>query len=203
MYGSQTMRAALTEHLVASGLPPDAGASEPFVVVKLMVVPYPIPNTKARQRAVKVHDLNHIISGYATDRVGELEISAWELASGGCGHYAAAWVLGLAGLFGGLLLAPRRTWRAFMTGRRQQNLYPFQFEELLALTVIEADALAQDPRPGPLRSLPAQLHLLSLVLISLPVAVVMSAAWYVLLPAWAVSSAWRRRSGGARVPVTS
>ena len=83
--GSQTMAEALAVHLAASGLPPDGGDTERFVVVKLALVPYPIPNTAARKRAVKIHDLDHLVTGYATDRVGELEIAAWELASGGAG----------------------------------------------------------------------------------------------------------------------
>lgn len=79
-----TMAAVLEEHLRESGLPSDAGDSERFAVVKVGPMPYPIPNTRSRRRAVRIHDLNHVVSGYHTDREGELEISAWELASGGC-----------------------------------------------------------------------------------------------------------------------
>src|ERR1035441_2879457 len=118
MVGS-SVREALAEHLAASGLPPDAGDSDPFAVVRIFYLPYPIPNTRARKRAVRIHDLNHLVSGYQTDRIGELEISAWELASGGCRDYGAAWVLDLAGLLGGLVVAPRRTVRAFWAGRSQ------------------------------------------------------------------------------------
>ena len=136
-----SVRQALAEHLATSGLPSDAGDSEPFAVVRIFYLPYPIPNTRARKRAVRIHDLNHLVSGYKTDRIGELEISAWELASGGCRDYAAAWVLDLAGLLGGLIVAPRRTVDAFMAGRQQQNLYGFGSEELLNLTVDDARQL--------------------------------------------------------------
>ena len=43
------MREALAEHLAASGLPPDAGDSDFFAVVKIFYLPYPIPNTRARK----------------------------------------------------------------------------------------------------------------------------------------------------------
>lgn len=116
--GELTLAAMLREHLLRSGLPADGGDTEPFAVVKLLGrIPYPIPNTKARKRAVKIHDLNHLVTGYLTDRKGELQISAWELASGGCQSYAAAWTLDLVGLFAGFFICPRLTVQAFLGGR--------------------------------------------------------------------------------------
>ena len=88
------------------------------------------PNTQARVRAVKLHDLHHILTEYDTNWIGEAEIGAWEIASG-CGGYLAAWVLNL-GAFGlGLALAPRRVYRAFLRGRRTGNLYSGEFAEWL------------------------------------------------------------------------
>ena len=182
-----SVQEALAEHLAASGLPPDAGNSDRFAVVRIFYLPYPIPNTPARKRAVRIHDLNHLVSGYETDRIGELEISAWELASGGCRDYGAAWVLDLAGLLGGLLVAPGRTVRAFWAGRSQQNLYPFEYEELLALSVADARRLASEPLPTRLRRTPAAVHLAAFVVLALPAALAMSIAWYVLVPAWLFS----------------
>jgi hypothetical protein len=194
-----SMRDALAEHLAASGLPPDAGDSDPFAVVRIFYVPYPIPNTRARKRAVRIHDLNHLVSGYQTDRTGELEISAWELASGGCRDYVAAWVLDLAGLLGGLMVAPRRTARAFWTGRRQQNLYGFAYEDLLNMSVVDARRLTSKPLPTGMRRTPAGVHLTAFVLLSLPAAVGMTVAWYALVPAWLLSRAFRkRRLGGVQ-----
>ena len=191
MVGS-SVREALAEHLAASGLPPDAGDSDPFAVVRIFYLPYPIPNTRARKRAVRIHDLNHLVSGYQTDRIGELEISAWELASGGCRDYGAAWVLDLAGLLGGLVVAPRRTVRAFWAGRSQQNLYWFDYEELLALSVEDARRLASEPLPTRLRRVSAAIHLVAFVVLALPAAIAMSIAWYVLLPASLLSRAFER-----------
>ncbi len=194
----ETLGTALAEHLAASGLPLDGGDSDRFAVVKLALLPYPIPNTKSRKRAVKIHDLNHLISGYATDRIGELEISAWELSSGGCHNYGAAWVLDLAGLMGGLLLAPRRTLRAFSAGRRQQNLYRFPLEYLMSLHPDEARSLVHQPAPSLWRALPAPLHLVAMVVLAIPAAAAMTLLWWVLVPAWAISSL-----AGPRTPPAS
>jgi hypothetical protein len=182
-----TMAAVLEEHLRQSGLPPDAGDSQRFAVVKVGPMPYPIPNTRSRRRAVRIHDLNHIVSGYDTDREGELEISAWELASGGCRDYAAAWVLDLAGLLAGFFVCPGRTIRAFTLGRRQQNLYPYAPEALLAMDVDRAERLTRTPPIGLLSRLPAPVHLVVLIAAALPVMVAMSLAWWVLYPAWVLT----------------
>ena len=187
-----SVREALAQHLAESGLPPDAGDSDPFAVVRIFYLPYPIPNTRARKRAVRIHDLNHLVSGYKTDRIGELEISAWELASGGCRDYVAAWVLDLAGLLGGLMVAPKRTVRAFLAGRKQQNLYSFPYEELLTLSVADACRLANEPLHTRMRGASAGLHLAAFVVISLPAAIAMSIAWYALVPAWLLNRAFRQ-----------
>lgn len=60
--------------------------------------------------------------GYATTWTGEGEIAAWELGAG-CGRYYAAWVLNLGAFAVGLVIAPRRTYRAFVRGRRSTTLY--------------------------------------------------------------------------------
>ncbi len=44
----------------------------------------PVPNIKARMKYLKFHDLHHIMSGYGIDRIGDSEISAWELGSRSC-----------------------------------------------------------------------------------------------------------------------
>jgi hypothetical protein len=196
----QSVREALAQHLSDSGLPPDAGDSDHFAVVKIFYFPYPIPNTRSRKRAVRIHDLNHLVSGYQADRIGELEISAWELASGGCRDYVAAWVLDLAGLIGGLMVAPRRTVRAFLAGSSQQNLYPFGYEDLLSKSVDEARNLAGAPVPGRMRRLPAGARLAGFIVLSIPAAVVMSVAWCVLVPAWLLDRAVGR---GRMVPKPS
>jgi hypothetical protein len=84
--------------------------------------------------AVRFHDLHHVLTGYRTDIVGEFEISAWELGAG-CKRMAAAWVLNLLGLVGGVAVAPARTFRAFQRGRRSDTLYGREYAALLTQTV--------------------------------------------------------------------
>ena len=96
----------------------------------------PFPNSPGRKRAVRFHDLHHALTGYATDTLGEFEISAWEIGSG-CAGYIAAWQLNLAGMTGGLFVAPRRTWRAFLRGRQSRNLYRTQYDDVLLARRVE------------------------------------------------------------------
>jgi ubiquinone biosynthesis protein Coq4 len=98
------------------------------VKVKLGPVPVWFPNTEARRRAVRLHDLHHIATGYDTSLVGEAEIGAWELAAG-CADYYAAWLLNATAVAFGLLLAPRRLWRALVRGRRSTSLYRLGFDD--------------------------------------------------------------------------
>ncbi|MDP3234044.1 MAG: hypothetical protein Q8N26_14785 [Myxococcales bacterium] len=117
-----SMRAARDEAFRRAGIPADGGDSEPWVDFKLGPIPMPFPNTDARRRTVKFHDLHHVLTGYRTDIFGEFEISAWELGAG-CGRFGVAWGLNLLALAGGLLSSPGRTVRAFWRGRRSDSLY--------------------------------------------------------------------------------
>jgi hypothetical protein len=95
--------------------------------------------------------LHHIVTGYQTDLRGELEISAWELGAG-CKDFYAAWFLNLAGLAGGLFLAPIRVFRAFVRGVNSHSLYGEDVQSLLAKTVGETKSeLKTDAPPVPAR----------------------------------------------------
>jgi hypothetical protein len=131
-----TMRTARARYFEANAFGADGGYSAKWVDVKLGPVPFPFPNTPSRVRAVRYHDLHHVLTGYDTDIAGEFEISAWEIAAG-CRTYVAAWVLNLSGMVGGLVRCPRRTFRAFVRGRRSQSLYARDYEALLDRTVAE------------------------------------------------------------------
>jgi hypothetical protein len=91
--------------------------------IKLGPVYIPLPNTKARVAAVKIHDIHHLITEYEANLKGEAEISGWELASG-CGKYYAAWILNSGSFFYGMFFFPRALFRAFMRGRKARtNFY--------------------------------------------------------------------------------
>ena len=88
-----------------SGFPPDGGMSASFVAFwNLGPIPIGFPNSNARRRALQMHDLHHVATGYPPTWTGEAEISAWELATG-CGEYAFAWTITLQGLAVGLFVA--------------------------------------------------------------------------------------------------
>jgi hypothetical protein len=82
-----------------------------------------LPNFPARRRAVKVHDLDHTITGYGSDWTGEVEISAFELGMGH-GPYWVGYFINAGGVFVGLLRAPRRVFAAYARGRAtRRSLY--------------------------------------------------------------------------------
>jgi hypothetical protein len=117
-------------------------------VFRIGKLPLAYPSFPARRRAIPLHDLHHVATGYATSLIGEGEISAWELGGGAAG-FAAGWLFALGGFGGGLVLAPRRTYRAFIRGRHTTNLYQLGWsDDLLDLTVDELRArLGVDREP--------------------------------------------------------
>lgn len=42
----------------------------------------PLPNIETRRKFLKYHDIHHLITGYSVGRIGEGEVSAWELGTG-------------------------------------------------------------------------------------------------------------------------
>ena len=101
--------------------------------------PFPVvfPNPNNRRRTIPLHDLHHIAAGYGTDVRGEAEVAAWELAAG-CHDKWVAWVLNAIAFATGLLVAPKRTWAAFLLGRNSRSLYAGEFEEsMLDWTMLE------------------------------------------------------------------
>jgi hypothetical protein len=131
-----TVRDARARYFAANGFS-DATYTASWVRFKLGPVPVVLPNTRSRQRAIPMHDLHHVATGYATDIAGEAEIGAWEIA-GGCGRYPAAWVLNAIAFAGGMLVAPDRIYRAFVRGRRARTLYRTGWrDDLLDLDVTE------------------------------------------------------------------
>jgi hypothetical protein len=143
---TMTMREARARYFEDNHFGDDGGYSSPWVDFKLGPIPMPFPNTQGRVRAVRYHDLHHIVTEYATDTLGEFEISAWELGAG-CKGYLAAWQLNLGGLAAGVMSIPRRTFRAFVRGRRARSLYDRDYDALLDRTVGDVTAEIAPPVP--------------------------------------------------------
>ncbi|HKG13481.1 MAG TPA: hypothetical protein VKB12_09075 [Pyrinomonadaceae bacterium] len=121
-----------------NGFGEDGGYTERWIKVKVWRLPVWLPNTEGRRRAVRLHDLHHIVTEYPTTWRGEAEISAWEVGGGGLRRYYAGWLLDLMNIAQGLLINPRGLYRAFVRGRRSANLYSGEFtDELLAHSVGE------------------------------------------------------------------
>lgn len=127
---SLTLRDARRLYFEANQFGANGGYDDAWVKFKVGPFPFAFPNTPSRVRAVRFHDLHHVMTGYETTNQGEAEIGAWELGSG-CADHHAAWVLNLSSLGLGVLIAPRATFRAFVRGRRSGNLYREPFAEAL------------------------------------------------------------------------
>jgi hypothetical protein len=156
---SLTLRAARDVYFADNGFGADGGYTAEWVDFKLGPIPVPFPNSAGRLRAVKVHDLHHLVTGYGTDIRGEFEISAWEVGSG-CKDFYTAWQLNLGGLAGGMTICPRRTFRAFLRGRRSTSLYGEDVAALLDRTV--ADVRAERLPSGPLSPTAADVALFAI-----------------------------------------
>lgn len=131
---SLNMLDARARYFELNGFGASGGYDDPFVDFSLGLLSFRLPNTQGRLRAVRYHDLHHVVTGYETNARGEFEISAWELGAS-CRGFVAAWVLNLGGLAAGLLSMPRRTWRAFLRGRHSRSLYNEDLAILLAENV--------------------------------------------------------------------
>lgn len=130
---------ALARHYVAHGLPADGGESDPWFRVHIGPVTLRLPNPPARRRAVFFHDVNHVVAGYNTlFSDGEMAIAAFEVGSG-CGPFAIVWYINLSMMGLGLLVTPRRVFRAFVRGRHAASIYHRREsrEALSGLTVAE------------------------------------------------------------------
>ncbi len=109
----------------------------PTFLLKFGPFPVRLRNTKGRRKAVPLHDLHHVLTGYGTDWIGEAEIGAWELR-GGCNSPFLYWI-NSSGVLIGLFLSPARVWRAFRDAKGQRTLYgdSISYESLLQMTVGE------------------------------------------------------------------
>jgi len=127
---NQTLRDARIEYFERSGFAPDGGYDDKWVEVDLGRFTIKFPNSDARKRAVRYHDLHHVVTGYGTDLKGEAEISAWEIASS-CRDMVAAWILNLLAFGHVLVREPRALYKAFIRGRNSHNLYLYTYDDAL------------------------------------------------------------------------
>lgn len=124
-----TLRAARERYFELNNFP-GGGYKDRWVKVKVGAFPIWFPNVPSRRRAVKYHDLHHVLTEYETTWRGEAEIGAWEVATGGAGA-AVGWLLDLLAFAVGLVINPRGVYRAFVRGRHSANLFRAEFDDAL------------------------------------------------------------------------
>ena len=105
----------------------------------------PLPNIETRRRYLKYHDLHHLLTGYSVGRIGEGEVSAWELGTGSAFASPLLGTMNLIALSTGLFLEPGRMWRAFKRGCASRNLYSESVRnDVDAGRWVNVDALRRD-----------------------------------------------------------
>jgi len=119
-----TLQDELAAFYRKSGFGDVVGARPRTVQVYTGCLLVPMPNIETRRRYLKYHDLHHLVTGYSVGRIGEGEVSAWELGTGSLWVSPMLGAMNLVALSTGLVLKPGRMWRAFRSGRRSRNLYP-------------------------------------------------------------------------------
>jgi len=89
-----------------------------------------VPNFPMRKRLIRYHDLAHMLTGYKNSRIGEGEVSAWELGAGFM-HFHPSVFFGLFGLSTGLIFSPKRMKEAFLEGRKSNYLMQYDLNYIL------------------------------------------------------------------------
>src|SRR5215510_16137708 len=118
------LRDELTAFYTRCGFGDVIGARPLTVRVYTGCMLVPLPNIETRRRYLKYHDLHHLVTGYSVGRIGEGEVSAWELGTGSAFVSPLLGVMNLIALSTGLVLERKRMWIAFLRGCRSRNLYP-------------------------------------------------------------------------------
>lgn len=119
----QTPREILSKFYSDNNLDPDGGQSSSSVKIELTPkFHFYFPNFDARRKAVVLHDIHHLLTGYTTTLSGESEISAWEIGSG-CENYWAAFLIDTSGVVMGIPFNLISVLKAFSRGRKTKNLY--------------------------------------------------------------------------------
>ena len=135
---STTTADVLWEHVRRDDLCPGSTSLEEWLEVRWIRVrirgrAVPFLPVIGYRRALILHDVHHAVTGYGTSLRGELELAAWELASGGCSWSVFFWIDRVLAVVLGLVLMPRRTVRAARAGLGCRNLYGRRPATILAL----------------------------------------------------------------------
>lgn len=132
-----TVREAQQRYFRENGFSDDGGYTDKWVYLEFGWLTVPVYNSQSRRRAVPLHDLHHIATGFSTDPKGEAGVAIWEIAAG-THDKCFALAINLPALLYGFVLWPRYSWDAWKWGRASTSLYKGEFsDELLDMTVQE------------------------------------------------------------------
>lgn len=146
---SLRVREALDVYLAENGFTKE-GYDSPKTSGSFLGLKFSVPNPPAHQRAVRLHDLHHVATGFGTDHAGESEISVWQARRGlrAAGMYVTSIVLMNVAV--GVVLAPRRTLAAMRGSTSGPSLFGMAvaYDSLLNLTVGELREALEVPQQG-------------------------------------------------------
>jgi ubiquinone biosynthesis protein Coq4 len=134
---SMTVSEGISVYLKAAGVDPSSTYKEKWSRIQLGPVFFYIPNTKTRQKLLKIHDLHHVATGFAPSPKGEAQISAWEIAQRGWGYSPFIWTIIIFGVAMGAVICPSDTLKAYRLGRRTRNLFRDYPARYMKMTVGE------------------------------------------------------------------
>lgn len=101
-------------------------------------------------RLREVHDVLHVVTGYGTDDIGELELQWFNLGNIGWGPlpiivFVAFFVMGRMKKYGGLWRVWKRAYAAYRRGRRSRNLVSIVWEDYWHMPVHDVRVLLCAP----------------------------------------------------------
>ena len=132
-----TLRDVMPKSVAIDDMAADDARGMPYWYLGRGLLHIRVPNFGWRKRAIVRHDLHHLLTGYPCTPKGEMEMAAWEFAAGRFPHPGAtAFCLPLVGM--GAVVSPRRTFAAFVRGRRGTSLYATPLsDEVLASRIVD------------------------------------------------------------------
>ncbi len=125
----------INKGLIVPGTPRDEWYADNWVRIPVKGFRIPILPIHGFKKSLILHDVNHVLTDYGIGLKGELEIAAWELASGGCGKYYLYWFDRFFFLFLGLLLFPKAMIKAWQRGRQQRNVFTYDIDKVMEMDV--------------------------------------------------------------------
>jgi len=137
-----TLREALERHLVSIGVrseqtPPGQLYDDKWIRYAVAGKRIPIFPLRPFKDSMAIHDAHHLLTGYGGDLKGEVEVAAWELASGGCGKHWFMWFDRFSLVFG-ILFFPKAFFAAWKKGWQSMNLYGVNPKEALEMDLESA-----------------------------------------------------------------